>query len=727
MTGLPAGWGMGLALVLLSCSGTEETLDIVIPDGITASSLVVTVLDPTANAEVGLSFASCDSLGPFAPIRRLDGSAAQADAPSVLRRFEAELPVEGADFRLPALRATADNPWGVIAVLVEAVGQVVDSENLDPDPAFEEASILQSCYCARTLAGRHPDPELDARVKAACPFVGGAEGTEPADRELRMGAVAPEEFVLEPCGNSSDVLLEETAGQRGAPACIRTLLCEDVAPGNLCFDCPNPCPRVGDLSGAMVQYRVVTGAVQPERQVVATDSEGQAWPVFSTEGCRAGEEATVEASVPGRRSGAIRFSLRCVAGRSVEVLAGTDEILDADRLDNITVPASLTALPGDASWVLTGTRYRIQAWQRDGDSLQAGPWLELRGGDIVEHLFSREGPEAAQVVAVRRVAFAVPTHRIEVSRIRWTGAELEYVESDGQGQCEACTCGSRACGQGQVCEADETCIEGSCRPPECPCFYQPRNFELNGESGDFDGDGTLDVLLSAQGVAGSSSFYGAPDGTGGGCRCDLNVFGATDFIIADLDADGRDDTVWQRGEGPALRSAQDPIGQCGGARPLGEPLFQPVLGSASLRCEASSSCQGTDLVAMSGFSSGRVLFADPAILDGDPRRFDRPQTHSRFVIIRSEPVVGPPRIRAQKAGDFNGDGYLDLAFINRLSIEFLLGDGRGNLVAFPRTVFAEDLGCPAGTFEITSGDTDGDGVEEAIIRCGLSLRIAVLR
>jgi len=724
-----AGW---LSVLVASCTGTEETLRIVFPEGAAdaASRLVVTVIDPTAGAEAGVPFASCAELGAFGPTRLLQGNAAQPAAPAVLERFEAELPVENADFVLPARRASADNPWGVVAVLVEAVGEVVDASELEAEPRFGEASVLQSCYCARTLPGRHPDGDLDARVKAACPFAGGTEGTAPAERELVMGAVMPEEFELEACGTSSGVLVAETEDQRTAPACIRTRLCANAPPGNLCFDCPSPCDRVSDLSGAIVEYRVVTGSIQPERQRVATNPDGEAWPVFSSAGCGAGDEGEVEVTVPGRRTGALRFSLRCVGGSSVQIVAQTDEAFTSDEQDVLFLP-SLLVLPTDPSWVLVGTRFELQAWQRRGERFEPGPKAFVESEvKVTSALFGRARTEGTEVAAVvRRVALG-DGQRVTLPRFLWNGPSLELTDDPPDEACATCTCGSGSCAGGVACTDGERCIGGVCRPDQCPCEYQPLDpLSLTSGAGDFDGDDALDVLVSWERSAGSTSYYGGGDGTTTSCRCDLNEFSASRFVIADLDGDGRDDTVWQRDEGPALRLAQDRTSSCGSARPLGPPLEQPVLASGSLRCAADTSCPGRDLLTLSNYRRGRVLFADPAILDGDLERFERAGTHSRFRLLRAEAGNGS-RLSQVTDGDFNGDGFADVGLVffdDGPRVELLLGDGRGNLIPFPRRLSPADFGCAGTNLRLASGDTDGDGRSEGVVRCPKRIRVVEIR
>lgn len=725
--------GVALGLVVAGCSGTEETLRIVFPEDAAgaASRLVVTVVDPTAGADAGTPFASCQELGTFRPTRLIPGGAAQPNAPGVLERFEAELPVEEADFTLPARRSSADNPWGVVAVLVEAVGPVVDGSQpeLEPEPLFGEASVLQSCYCARTLAGRHPDPELDARVKEACPFAGGAGGTGPVERELLMGPIAPDEFVLGPCGTASGALVAQTDDQRTAPACIRTQLCEDVAPGSLCFDCESPCDRAADLSGAVLEYRVVTGPLLPERQRVTTNPAGEGWPVFSSIGCGSGDEAEVEVSVPGRRTGAIRFPVRCVGGTTLEIVAGTDEATSPNE-EGIDFEPSIFVHPGDPSRVLVGTRFELQAWRRQQDGFLPGPTaLFPDGGVVASALYGRNRADGVDVAAVGWSVYVGGAHRVALARYRWAETTLELLEPAEENRCGTCTCGSRSCAAGEACDEGETCVDGACRPADCPCFYAPRRSnDLSSGAGDFDGDENLDVLVTTDQSIGSTSYYGADDGSTAGCRCDLNEFSASSFVLADLDADGREDTVWQRDEGPALRLAQDRTSFCGNARPLGPPLEQPVLASAALRCAAGSSCVGSDLVTLSRFRRGRVLFSDPAVLSADLERFERPQTHSRFFLPRPD-MQRTPRIRQVEDGDFDGDGYLDVAIVftaKEMGIELLFGDGRGNLIPFPRQLSPADFGCQE-QLRLASGDSDGDGRSETIARCGERIRVVEIR
>jgi hypothetical protein len=266
-------------------------------------------------------------------------------------------------------------------------------------------------------------------------------------------------------------------------------------------------------------------------------------------------------------------------------------------------------------------------------------------------------------------------------------------------------------------------------------------------AGDFDGDGSIDLLVASGGSNDVTIFLG--DGRGGFRAGRSFPAGPepAEMFVADFDHDGHADVAIAN-HGTPIVTVLLGDGR-GGLRPApGSPLSvrsRPHPHTID-GCDVDGD-GNVDLVIDSWGENrltllrgdGKGGFATPGVpievgrkpyrnlkvrdLDGDGRcDIAVPSYDARVATVLlgdgrggfragSGMAAGPAPFTVD-AGDLDGDGRVDLAFSNYSgqitdssddAITFLLGDGRGGFRPGPR------LPTGAGPFQLSAGDIDGDG------------------
>ena len=674
-----------LLALLAGCSQVEEELVLVLPPSLDADNveeLVVTVLDPIIIDEAGeASFVACEALGRFDAVRRLDAGADYPDNPAILEQVLASARGGRAELSVRPPSPTTDNPWGAVAVLAEARAVVTG------DRVTERGTVLSACVCLRTEVARHPDPDLQAEVQAACPLAGGVDGEPAQERSLELAPTVPPAFVLEPCGQGLGALRASGVSDGSAPVCLRARLCDNAPPGTECFDCPSPCPSASLLGGGAISFTTDSDAVEPREQVSLTDEDGRAWPTLITDQCEPGTTVSLDARVVGRPGPATAVRLRCLEGGGLQEVATSTGAL------------SSPARRAEGGFAAISEEGRLTMFERQGAQLIAGPSVPLRLGAFVAGLVELDG--------------------------RWAVAKFErasgLVVSQVEGQvetavapCEDCACApsGESCSPTQPCAEGDTCSAGQC---VCSCRHNSDPSEARLMVADMNGDGFDDLVLGGPADPHLTSYFGGPDGLrSGACRCARTFPWTPNYLVSDLGVGAAADVVVVNG---------------------GRVFVQ--YGSETTSCDAAVEVQPARVaaaVAAGPFSGpdakGLVLF------ELDDRFFGRLQVRTLFGA--AGPLVDDPSVirapgrselsrvtRARinidfvEAGDFNGDARADLVVASirpdtplLSSVEVLAGSGDG---AFVR-LSSIRLPC-SGEADLAVVDTDRDGRDEILVAC----------
>jgi len=222
-------------------------------------------------------------------------------------------------------------------------------------------------------------------------------------------------------------------------------------------------------------------------------------------------------------------------------------------------------------------------------------------------------------------------------------------------------------------------------------------------SGDFDGDGLLDLAVVNRKSNDLSVLLGRGDGTFTKQQR-FPVSEAPDQLtVADLDQDGVLDliitsstsghAVWLKGRGD-------------GTFELAKPSLDLGYVTTALLIEDLNGDEFPDLVTVDGEQNMVAV------------RFGEGDGH--FVSASVLSVGRSPRSIVR--GDFNGDGRWDLAVVNFLSgtVSLLLGQGDGTFIKLKEAWAAEF------PYHLVAGDFDGDGATDLAVFDSVNQRLGLL-
>jgi hypothetical protein len=211
---------------------------------------------------------------------------------------------------------------------------------------------------------------------------------------------------------------------------------------------------------------------------------------------------------------------------------------------------------------------------------------------------------------------------------------------------------------------------------------------------DFNGDGNLDLAITNQISGQSTVALGYGDGAFN-LAGSLNTLGfAMGMAVGDFNADGKLDTVVVNGGTPAVPGAGVTVSLGNGDGTFTPPSGSPVPFGQNLSAIVSAdfNVDGKLDVAVTDSGGNAVMI----LLGNGDGTFATPATI---------PVGNQPD--AIVAADFNNDGKMDLAVANYAdgTVTLLLGNGDGTFTQASGSPYAVGLN----PYQIAAGDFNGDG------------------
>ena len=214
-------------------------------------------------------------------------------------------------------------------------------------------------------------------------------------------------------------------------------------------------------------------------------------------------------------------------------------------------------------------------------------------------------------------------------------------------------------------------------------------------SGDFNGDGFLDVALATLWPGQVDILYGTGDGTFNTATVTMNggVAIVSDLAVADVDNDGRDDLIGNRGGTLSL-----------------------IRGSASGLGSASTVATGiSDFVVADFNGDGR---ADIVSSSGSSISFWSGLGTGSF--SAGATTSAGLTVSALVSGDFNGDGIVDVAATNGTAVRVLTGTSSGTFaLGASSTVTSLNVG------NLKARDLNHDGIDDLVWGDGTHLRVSM--
>ena len=768
-------------VVLAGCSNTDVDIVLKFPSPQARDltrSVAFTAFEPLI-AEVDFEtqsprFVECDAVGVFPPtaVVDLDTITTLPNLAGVLTERDVRpFPLDDeAMFEVPrgAFNRTL-NPWGAVMVAVEARGDARAS--LDSGAGVVTATLLSGCFCLRTDDGTHPDPALDAQVKAACRRVD--DRGEVVAEEVRLEPVAPPAFALQSCEGAQPLTAARESTMSPAPSvCIDTEICSASSRRDDCFACDPPCNELRDRRNVPVRFEVTRGnrPSPADNQVALTNAEGQASLDLAVGDCT--DPIRVEAVVMGRPSDRVAFDIECV-----------DDVADFDCGETVLSdgqPVAISRLPGDPSRCLAGDSRacdRLVVLSEDGRgtsrldvidptsgrTLTSTAFPGEDGHTVTAYLYGTDTPPSVVAVATSR------SSQLRLRVFEWDLDVSRLTPHDGasgllNAPCERWLCGSlQSCLVSADCPAvgREVCAAGVCQddgepgdecalsgPVYCACDqdigFQP---ELTLRARDIDDDGLADLVLgnsdsvffrflySSRRVG--AALYGAD------CDCGRFVWEPTSFALANfggavpnpsevdlfIGSTGGSHVQYvdrQSTEGPALLRCGQPlgVGSSGVVRDVRAGAFTCPIGDLG--------CPNYDDVVTVSLGEGDNTLRDPGairLIRGGPAQLgaDADLLYRRLRVLSPRPVDRqlPDTARRAQIADFNGDQHRDLAVLYSGSreVRMWLGASNGSLGERASPIALHDCGGSAFAecaplSALVAFDEDGDGRSELAVVCG---------
>ncbi|MBK6687532.1 MAG: hypothetical protein IPG45_23875 [Deltaproteobacteria bacterium] len=490
-TAEPAG-GPGLQVVLPS-----ESL------GSISSELIATVLVPLLpQADRPTRFLECrDLLNPRLPL--LIDFEHLGDAPFGVV-LEQRQPWSGAgtpNLTGPWPTVPIDperNPWGAALIYLEARGPAQNRRG-----EITAATQLVGCTCFRTQDASHPDPVLDAAVKAQCPLPEASPRPVPLVSGMERGWSVQHQratTLVAPVGHP-------------------------MTPGALVKVVPPSAEH--RIAGRVVHFAVDLGSGPGPWSAAVTDEEGIAAFRPTLEGC--GPGARILARLGPSDDPPLVFDLRCVPGigslgcQDYLPLATNGVLFEVVERGAGLTPwlATISSDQPDLIRMLDPQRGFVAVAQSPSNQPAALYSFNLEvnvaegssGRPMVVSIWSDLNP-------------TVIVHELDPER--WTLTEVARLDET----CATWTCGSGlSCDPLNPCDPTEACVLGKCQrigdqetscplpadaPPSvagCACAW---SFDYNVgpyvTTGDLDGDGLNDLLVGGNRSSSLVSYRAHSDG-----------------------------------------------------------------------------------------------------------------------------------------------------------------------------------------------------------------------
>lgn len=603
------------------------------------------------------------------------------------------------------------NPWGAAVIYLEARGLAQNRRGQDTP-----TTQLVGCTCVRTQDATHPDPVLDAAVKAQCP----------------LPEVTPRLVLLQPTVDGGWSLKHARATTLVAPEG------QAMVPGAVAKVLP-PTPE-HQLAGRVVHFSVDLGSGPGPWTAAVTDEEGIAAFRPTLQGC--GPGARVLARLGAFDDPPLVFELRCVPGVGSLVCADSFPQPSSDTFFEVVQRGA-----GRTPWLATlandpASPIRVIDPQRGYVAMAQGP------NEFPANLYSYRLEVNADAASSGRPMLAsvwglggapkVVVHELDPDQ--WTLTEVATLDET----CATWTCGSgTSCDPLHPCVPNEACVLGTCQrvgapargcplpsdpPPSvagCGCAWA---FDFGARpiltSGDLDGDGLADLLvggnLSSSLIAYRAQADGGPLYRNQTCNC--GTYGPPPGTVTPgryRVADGPLELAIGSRSGLGL-VAQDPERGliCRSPDYVGPERVFDVL-QARLGCTPAldPSCPPyQDLVlSSSGIGAGNRT---TVVLPGGPGRLGEP-----WLPEEAPDLEGLFFGNLGGVGDFNGDGHDDVLALNgdfdgTLVFRVWLGAGNGALGLIELTPGACADYCVSRTARVA--DMDGDGRDDLLLFCPLA-------
>lgn len=730
----------------------------------------------------------CKDVGVFPPTRKVDPDTISSvpnlgnllSEPRVSQTF----PFDGWSVDIPNVKSGAkNNPWGAVLVYVEARGEVRASR--DRGGAQLSATLLAGCYCVRTRDGSHTNRILDQSVKAACPALAADQGKA---RNVKLEPVIPTSFQLSVCGVQQLTSPRGQLLSPGPVVCVNPLRCDGAeAGGRDCFACTQPCNQLDNKENVPVMFTVDQpgGRTEPKAQVVLSNKTGKIRAQVTVDNCQA--PIKMKAQVVGRPESAQTFDVTCVP--PVSEFACTHESSLGERREPVgmtTLPGARGAPDFVAILFDSGMSASVEVRNplRPGETKS----LEFRGETaraikgFSYELGTRPQERSRPVLAVATSKSVNGRDELQLYLYEWINGELVSHDRSGrpfnrdcpEWDCDVpmpvtflkgpnCSNPTLSCGA-----LPQPCPQPAGRDCRCPDAGMPSRpcgcrlalefqTEVTIQAADLDGDRRADLAIATSNDAPITAYYSsqAPADQPGlykedGCSCGRFAQPPSAFELLRLGTPGQRlqpplvDLVIGAPGGAFVKYASRPVQgrqllACGQPSRFGGLVPVRDLGHGYFQCNpfiGADNCEGLEdvvLIEAKMLGSGtfddpgsiRVVYGTDADLSLDDQIFEKTGASIELTArpLRREDPHDPRTVRV---GDFNNDGYDDLAVLFGASEEIHAWLGSGNRGLGEVTKGIDLHECPVAASQdgkcsplryFTLADLDANGTKEVVVIC----------